>query len=91
MQFDASINLGQLVTAAGFIIAGMSAWYSLRGSVEVLNFKLQNLADKTNTITEELKLQTQILVRLERQEMEIGVLRHQVNNIQASRITDVNR
>ena len=82
MQFETTINLGQLLTAVGFIVAGMSAWYSLRNQVEVLNYKLQGLSDKTNTITDELKLQTQILVRLERQEMEIGVLRHQLNSIQ---------
>jgi len=82
MAFDASINLGQLVTVIAFIAAGMSAWYSLRNHVEVINFKLQGLADKTSTITDELKLQTQILVRLERQEMEIGILRQQLNSIQ---------
>jgi hypothetical protein len=82
MQFETTINLGQLLTAVGFIVAGMSAWYSLRNHVEVLNYKLQGLSDKTNTITDELKLQTQILIRLERQEMEISVLRHQLNSIQ---------
>jgi hypothetical protein len=85
MVFDATINLGHLLTSAGFIIAAVSGWYSLRNHVDVLNIKLQGLSDKTNTITEELKLQTQILVRLERQEMEIGVLRQQVNSMQSGR------
>lgn len=84
MTFDTTVNLGHVLTSAGFLIAAMSGWYSLRNHVEVLNFKIQGLADKTNTITDELKLQTQILVRLERQELEIGVLKAQLNNISNS-------
>lgn len=81
-MIDATINLGHLLTSAGFFAAALSGWYSLRAHVEVLNTKLQVLADRTNDMSVELRTQTEILVRLERQEVEIGVLRTQLNGIQ---------
>jgi hypothetical protein len=83
MTFDASVNLGHVLTLVGLVATAISAWYSLRYHVALLNERMQTLSEKTSGIASELKLQTEILVRLERQELEIGVLREQLKQCQA--------
>ena len=83
MTFDTSVNLGHVLTLIGVVATAISAWYSLRYHVDLLNDRMQNLSEKTTNIAMELKLQTGILVRLERQELEIGVLREQLKQCQA--------
>lgn len=86
MQIDATVNLGQLLTAVGFLATLVSGWYSIRNQVVVAEMKISGLSNKVDSIAQEMKVQTEILVRLGQQETEIRELRSRVDRMHGSHV-----
>lgn len=74
MIFDATINLGQIITFAGLIIGGAAALAAMRGDVNTLKADVRRLDD-------EMRKQTEILVTLGRYDERLTVMQHQIADL----------
>ncbi len=71
VRFDATINLGHILTFLGFLIAGFGAWSTLDKRVTMLeeNKYLQKQVDgaQDNRFTESAAQMREVLTRLDKQ------------------------
>lgn len=76
-----------MFTAVGFLVTLVGGYYSVRSQMEIMNSKIESLADESTDIKRELKVQTEILVRMGQYEVELRGLRDQVSRINSKHIS----
>ena len=82
MSFDATINLGHLLTFAGMIAVLVSGWYSMRGQINLLHVRMDTLHERTAEVEVELKRLTDIFDRISKQDVRLAVLEEGMRNLQ---------
>lgn len=75
IQFDSTVNLGQLVTFLGFVIGGLGVVFTLRAEV-------RGLTSHITDVEAELKKMSDVLVTLGRQDEQIKAVHHRLDNLE---------
>jgi len=79
MVFDATINLGQIITLVGMVAAGSLAFGAVRADVWNIKSDVQRLNDRLDEAAAELRKQTEILIQLGRQDERLNMLTRRVD------------
>lgn len=75
IQFDPTINLGHLVTFAGFVIGGLGVVFTLRAEV-------RGLTGRIIDVETELRKMSDVLVTLGRQDEQIKAVHHRLDSLE---------
>jgi hypothetical protein len=78
IQFDSTVNLGQLITFLGFIIGGVSFVVAVRLKIEILH-------DRMSDVETELKKMTNVMIELGRQDERLNAMDHRLDDLQRGR------
>lgn len=75
IQFDTTVNLGQLVTFLGFVIGGLGVVFALR-------YDVRNLGTRLVSVEEELKKMTDVMVTLARQDEQFKSVNRRLDSLE---------
>ena len=78
MQFDASVNLGQILTMVTWLVSGAVAFGVLRQS-------MTNHGERLGSVENELKKQTDILVSIGKQDQRLNDLERRTTSLETKR------
>ena len=78
MQFDASVNLGQILTMVTWLVSGAVALGVLRQS-------MTNHGERLGSVENELKKQTDILVSIGKQDQRLNDLERRTTSLETKR------
>lgn len=76
--FDPTIKLGDILTIASFLGIGISAYYNIKGRLDVGSLKMSNLAVEVEAIKETLKVTSSTLTVVATQKVEIDYMKQDI-------------
>lgn len=79
--FEWNIRLGDLITVGGFIIAGLTAWFSMKGDVRVLKHDFNSMKTAVETMAASIKVIGEMTLQMTKQEQRIQFMERQVDEL----------
>lgn len=76
--FDPTLKLGDVLTIATFLGVGISAYYNIKGRLDVGSVKMTNLDTEIKSIKETLKVQSNTLTIVATQKVEIEHIKQDI-------------
>jgi hypothetical protein len=81
VSLDLTVNLGNLITIAGFIIGGWIFVWAMRSRLDILTIEIQVLKDNSSEQSKQLIEFAKALVNLARQEERVSALDRRVDEL----------
>lgn len=85
MIFDNTITLGQLVTAFGFMVGGLGAFYALKGRLMILEVLGKSQAKTIDSIQEEIKELRKVVTDQARFDVELATIKREIYDLKTGR------
>lgn len=82
VTFERTINLGHMLTFAGFVIGGVSMVMALKADIALVSRDARNLGDKIISIEKTVDRLTDVLVTLGKQEVRIDGVEKRLSAIE---------
>lgn len=76
--FDATLRLGDVITIAAFLGIGISAYYNIKGRLDIGSITMENLAAKIDMLEETIKLNSSTLQLVAIQKVEIDHIKQDI-------------
>lgn len=85
MSFDASINLGHLLTFFGFVIGGLGVIWALKSDVRLLTKELESMTGRLGGLEKKWEKVADALTALAVQEVRLNSIDRRIDDLQHGR------
>lgn len=88
--FDNTITMGQILTAFGFLVGGLGAFFALKGRLLVIETLAKGQTRTTDGIQEEIKELRKLVTEQARFDVELATMKREMYDLKTGRgwITD---
>lgn len=81
-KFDPTINLGHILTFAGFILAGIGAWYGVKSELQGVEYRITSIEKTAERLTVNVEKLTTITVITARQDEQLGAMKMRIDSLE---------
>jgi hypothetical protein len=85
MTFDATINLGHILTFFGFVIGGLGVIWALKSNVQILSGKIEGVTNRLTSMEEKWESVPAVLTDLAVQKVRLDNMDRRIDDLQHGR------